>query len=798
MAFSPVPPIATRVPHKVACGAVLDGSSRGCAGSEIISPPVELDDDLFWLRDDARAAPEVLAHLRADNAYFEACTAPLAKSAAALASELRSRLKGDDTEAPWRLGCFWHSARTKEGSSYPIYCRRPLRSAGAETGASPGAEEEDDDEVVLDVNAIADGHQHCDVQHMAFSADQSLLAFTVDFSGSEEYAVRVRRLGLVDAAAEDEVSGVYGAVEFGADNSHLFYLTLDAAHRPHRFWRHALGTPQSADVCLLQEDDERFWLWLSKSASGDFLLLRAASKLEAEVIAVPLSARAIEGALGAGAQHFATVGSAPAASATLPLRLVVRPRERGVLYSVDHFRAAEPDGDVFVVCTNAGGAKNFRVAVAAISSPAVWVDVVSPSETRYVTDVLARRNFWAIAGREDGFANLWVVDAESAAAMARFALTARGAALVLQRVPPLDAVFVTDISSRNVDYDAPACRFTYTSPTTPTLTCACRPLAPGGEERLAWPATKATASWYGPAEPAHGIAILKAQEVPNIDLRAYTTALLFAPTADGRRIPISLVFRPSAHALHGGGTCPLAAPAPLHLYAYGAYGLCEEPSFSVADLSLCDRGVVHAIAHVRGGSECGRAWYEDEGRLSSKGHTFSDYLACVDHLIVEGWTRAGLVAAEGGSAGGLLMGVVTNARPELFACVFARVPFLDAVVTMCDPSIPLVSTEWDEWGNPNTAEALAYMLAYDPMRNVRPQAYPALYLSAGLNDSRVGYWEPAKFCQRVRAVNTGSRRILFRCELDEGHSGAQDRFRSLRDRALELAWMLDALGLRAQ
>ena len=880
---SPAPPVAARRPHLVALGAVADGPARGSDGDALITPPVEVDDDLFWLRDDARAAPDVLAHLRAESEYFVAATAPLAGGAEALARELRARLKEADAEAPWRVGNFTHYLRTEEGASYPIHCRRRRvadPAAGAGAGAGAGAAE-GGEEIVLDENAVADGHEQCDVHHMAFSPSQDLLAFTVDFSGAEEYAVRLVRLGgradgtgadyassaaaataaaaaaSSAAASADELTGVYGAVEFGADNRHIFYLTLDDAHRPFRLWRHALGSAQASDVCLLQEDDDRMWLWLRKSASGDFLFVRAVSKLSSEVVAVPLTERAMTGARLAGARPFtaldvasggeaAAEGSAAVAVATsegkrsrveppaadgaaLPLRLVVRQREANVLYSADHFRGSAPDGseDAFVIRANVGGAKNFKVAVAAVAAPAAWVDVLAASEDRYLTDVEVRRNFWAIAGREDGFATVWVVDPANAAAAAR-AATAPGSpavALELQRVPPRDAVFVTEISARNVDYDAEACRFTYESPTTPTLTCECRPRGAAAAGPLTWPATVPdAAAAAGVAGAAAGsIVVLKAQEIPNIDLSAYSTALLFALAADGRRIPISLVYRPSAHALRGGsaaggagggaaaggggdggggaaaaaaGACAFAEPAPLHLYAYGAYGLCEEPIFSAADLSLCDRGVVHAIAHVRGGSERGRAWYEDEGKLLKKKNTFSDYLACADFLVAQGWTRRGLVAAEGGSAGGLLMGVVANERPELFACVLAQVPFLDAVVTMCDASIPLVSTEWEEWGNPNTQEALAYMLSYDPMRNVRPQAYPPMFLSAGLTDSRVGYWEPAKFVQRVRAANTGAHRVIFKCELDEGHTGAQDRFRGLRDRALELAWMLDGLGIR--
>ena len=651
-----------------------------------MSPPVYLEDDLFWLRSDTRDAPAVLEHLRAENAYTDACLAPLAATADAIFCELRGRLREEDAEVPWRDGAFMFYERTVEGRSYPLHCRRSC-VGGAE-------------EVVLDENELAEGHEMLDVNHIAYTRNHDMVAFSVDFSGAEEYSVHFRRLSPPGAPAVEELSGVYGAVEFDEAGAHVFYLTMDGAHRPYRLWRHALGTPQAQDVCLLQEDDERFWVWLSVAATRDYLIVRSTSKRTSEVVAVPLSARAAAGAHAAGVASFAPLacGADGAGGSPLPPRLLIRPREDGLLYGVEHVRApaggggGAASGDAFVVLTNAGGAKNFKLVVAPTAAPSAWRDILPHSEARYLTGVQVRANFWAVSGREDGLANVWLVRPHEAA---RVAAAPGGPPLALERIPARDAVFVVEASERNVFYEAPACRFIYTSPTQPQLTCEA---AFVGAAALEWPPSGVVAQ--APAI-THTLAVLKARDVPNFDAGLYSTARVFAPTADGRRVPISIVYSPRAHALRAAADaarCPFAAPAPLHLYAYGSYGLSEDPSFSIVDLSLCDRGVVHAIAHVRGGTEMGRSWYEDEGRLLAKKNTFSDYLACADHLVAEGWTRQGLIAAEGGSAAGILMGVAANERPALFAAVLASVPFVDAVVTMCDPSIPLGKFGWREGG----------------------------------------------------------------------------------------------------
>ena len=415
-------PVAARQPHSVALGLGA-GGDRG-EPSRLMDPPVFVEDDLFWLRSDTRDAPAVLEHLRAENAYTDACLAPLAAATEEIFGELRGRLREEDAEVPWRDGDFMIYERHVEGKSYPLHCRRPC-AGGAE-------------EVVLDENALAEGHEVLDVNHIAYTRNHDLVAYSVDFSGAEEYSVHLRRLSPPGAPAVEELSGVYGAVEFDEAGAHLYYLTMDGAHRPYRLWRHALGTPQAQDVCLLQEDDERHWVWLSVAATRDYIFVRSTSKRTSEVCAVPLSARAVMGAHAAGVDRFLPLpcGADGAEGSLLPHRLLLRPREDGVLYLVEHMRAPEGGGggggggegegggtgacggDAFVILTNAGGAKNFKLAVAPTATPSVWRDILPHSQARYLTGVQVRANFWAVSGREEGLANLWLVPAHQAARVA--------------------------------------------------------------------------------------------------------------------------------------------------------------------------------------------------------------------------------------------------------------------------------------------------------------------------------------------------------------------------------------------
>jgi len=733
-------------------------------------PPVTRVDDLYWLRSDDRDDPAVLAHLKEENGYATVMAADQEGLREELFAELKGRLQETDAEVPAIDGAWAYFRRTVAGEAYPRHCRAP--AATTNTKAAVGVAALPGEQVMLDENVIAGGGAMCDVGAVTVSPDGGTLAFTVDTSGAEVYDVRFK-----DAAAPtsvpahaDVVTGTSGDVEWGGDDTVVYYTTLDDTHRPHKVWRHVRGTPQADDVCLFTEDDERFWTSLSVPASRDFLFIDTASKLTSEVRAVPL-----------------TPGAAAAAGVPIGTPTLLEPRLHGRLYEVSHHRGAD-GAHTFVILTNADGAKNFQVCVAPVASPgaAHWRVVLADSPTVYLQSVMVRAKWWAIAGRADGYENVWVAPpAALAAILAPGAPPATTAALL--RVPPRHAVYAVNPARGNLAYDAPSLRFTYTSPVTPDMLNEVAVVdAPG-------------------APPAGDIVTLKQKVVPNFDAPLYATAVTYAPAPDGTAIPVSILYRPDAipgcvppsgiAASAPAVAAPFPAPVPALLYGYGSYGASMDMYFDASRLSFVDRGMVYAVAHVRGGSEMGRGWYEDGGRLLTKRNTFTDFIAVAEHLVATGWTARGAIAAQGASAGGLLMGVVVNERPDLWGAILSQVGFVDVLTTMADDTIPLTVTEWEEWGNPHEAAAHHYIASYSPMDNVRPQAYPPMLLTAGLHDSRVAYWEPAKFAQRLRAANTGPAPILLKTELVGGHFSFMDRYAYLRDKAWNYAWVLTTLGV---
>ena len=857
------PPKCERRAHEVALGNVpIQGDEVRTVESKLdrlIYPPVLHSDDLYWLRDDCRKDEAVLSHLRLENAYADFKTSHLVAPAEKLYAEIRSRIRESDNSVPVKRGSFYYYVKTEEGKSYPAHCRRSCASESTEAGPEV---------VYFDENVIADGHEMCDVSAVSVSDLGDLVAYSADFSGSEEYTINFLPAPEGDSAMPstaplpDTLQGTSGQVVWHFNcSTTVYYSTLDDAHRPYRIFRHTLGTDQSCDVCIFEELNDQAWVQVSRTTSRDFLVIRSATKMTSAVVLLPLSPRALELAErcnpsisvltpplhvkrksrgGEGGDDVEAPVEGPSDSHPEDLRLLVLPKAESVLYDIDHFRGPTADADAFVILTNQQDAANFQIMCASCLDPSreQWRTIVPPSEHVYITDVEVHSGYLAFGGREDGYENVWWIAADD---LSR-AVAGSPVPATTHRVPPLDSVYVLSIGA-NDEYETNVLRFAYCSPTTPDMVCELS-LAPRiGDCPHSLPINLlATAPTAYPAAPSpSSIAVLKQRSVPNVDLSLYKTARVMAVAADGAHIPISLLYRESAwQSPVDAATGRPASPCPLLLYAYGAYGISWDPTFSSAYLSLCDRGMVYAIAHVRGGGEMGRHWYLD-GKLLNKKNTFSDYIACSEHLCQAGWTEPGRIVAQGGSAGGLLVAAVLNERPELFAGAVLGVPFVDAVVTMADSTIPLVSTEWDEvrrtstrtlistislslslslsfpllfslhlfltyststhyllsrqWGNPNERDDYAYIKSYSPIDNVRPQHYPRILLEAGLTDYRVGYWEVAKFAQRLREVNTNHRETIFRCEMDEGHTGAMDRYRHIKDIAEELAYVLDCVAL---
>jgi oligopeptidase B len=576
---------------------------------------------------------------------------------------------------------------------------------------------------VLDENILAAGYDYFSLGGFEVTPDHRVLAYAVDFNGSERYALRFRDLD-TGADLPDVVENVTYGLAWADDARTCFYVRPDDAMRPNEVWRHTLGTPAADDVLVLREDDERFYVGVERTRSGRFVLIDVSSKLTSEVSFVPT------------------------ATPTDELR-VVEPREQGHEYAVEH-HWGEALGDRFLILTNQGGrARNFELVSAPTAAPgrSSWTPVVPHRDDVKLDSVNAFAEHLVLSERTNGLERLRVMH------------VATGDLHEFEMPDPVYSVWV----GPNPEFATRTLRYGYTS--------------------LVAPVTDID---YDMDDRSS--AIVKTQPVlGGYDPTQYVSARLWATAADGTKVPISLVHRRDT---------PIDGSAPALLYGYGSYEISTDPSFRASRLSLLDRGFVFAIAHVRGGGEMGRQWYES-GRLEHKANTFTDFVACAEHLIASGYTSPARLAARGGSAGGLLMGAVTNLRPDLFAAIVAEVPFVDVVTTMLDPSLPLTITEWEEWGDPREADAYARMKSYSPYDNVRVADYPALLVTTGLNDPRVQYWEPAKWVAKLRVLSTSGKPILLRTEMGAGHGGPSGRYDAWRDEAIVLAFICDAVGAAA-
>jgi oligopeptidase B len=668
------------------------------------------EDPYAWLRD--REDPDVVAHLEAENAHVEQVLGHLDDLRETLFEEIRSRIVETDVSVPVVDGPWAYYHRTIEGRDYAVHCRRPAdRAHDPLDPATPP----DDEQVVLDENALAEGHAYLAVGGIAVDPDHRRVAYLVDTDGNEEYALRVRDLATGEDLEEVTARAAYG-LAWTRDGSHLLYTTPDEAWRPHRVWRHRVGTPGGPDhdELLFEEPDERFWLGIGTTRSRDWVLIGVASKQTSEV-------------------HLLDARD-PAATPR-----VVAPRQPGVEYHVEHDRAR----DRLLVLTNRDGAVDFQLLQAPVDHPDDWQPVVPHRPGTRLEDVDAFAAHLVLTERADASVRLRVIDP----------VTGAGEVLDLDDPTAISHLgAVTDDRTSTV-------RVVTTSLTVPS-TVLDVDLDSGART------------------------VRKRQRVPGYDPDHYVSERVWATAEDGTRVPISLLRHVDT---------PVDGTAPALLYGYGAYEISSDPEFAPWRLTLVDRGVVYAIAHVRGGGELGRTWYE-QGRLEHKATTFTDFVACADHLAATGVCDRGRLAVFGGSAGGLLVGAVLNLRPDLCRAAVAAVPFVDVLSTMSDATLPLTIPEYEEWGDPNVPEVAATIRSYSPVDNVREAAYPALLVTAGLNDPRVGYWEPAKWVAHLRDHDTGGRPILLKTELGAGHGGPSGRYDAWRERALYAAFVLDQVG----
>ena len=680
----PTPPVAAVRPHTVH------------------SPHGDRIDEYYWLRDDTRRDPEVIAYLDAENAYLDAVQAHVKPLEERINAEILARIKQDDASVPCLHRGYWYSVRFETGGEYPIHSRRP---------DTPDAPEQ----LMLDVNVLARGFEFFQVGALRVSPDNRILAYAEDNVGRRRWTLRFKDL-TTGATLPDRIPNAEADVAWAADSRTMFYVEKHPETLlGYKVRKHVIGTDPDADPVVYVQDDASFYTSVGNSKDDRYVVIHARSTVASEI-------------------RYADAADPSAWKVFLP-------RERDHLYDADHL-----DGR-WIIRTN-WQAPNYRM---------MEVEVGAEAERAHWREILPHR--------DDAFIHGFDVFADF------LAISERSGGLRRVRVHPLkegeDFLIASDEPAytarlgQNAELATDLVRYTYTSLTTPLTTYDYNVRT--GERTLL-----KREPVLGDFDPAH-----------------YVSEFVWAPARDGEKVPVSIVRR---RGVARDGT------APMLQYAYGAYGMSTDPTFSIARLSLLDRGFVCSIAHVRGGQELGRRWY-DGGRLLNKKHTFTDFIDVTRYLVAEQYADPKRVFALGGSAGGLLMGVIANTAPGDYRGIVAAVPFVDTVTTMLDSSIPLTSNEFDEWGNPSEKPYYDYMLSYSPYDNVAPQEYPAMLVTTGLWDSQVQYFEPAKWVARLRARKTDANRLVFRTTMEAGHGGKSGRLQRFREVAEQYAFIVDQAGI---
>lgn len=674
------PPAAKRIPHEMK----LFGDTR--------------QDPYFWMRD--RSNPDVMAYVKAENAYTDAVFAPFEPLVEKVNKEILSHIKQTDLSPPYPDGGYLYYSRTVEGLQYPVFCRKKGTLAAPE-------------EILFDVNAMAKGHKFYSHKGPDPAPDHNLIGYEVDTTGYREYGFHVRDLS-AGKDLPDVIERVSG-VEWAADGKTVIYgRQHPQTKRSYQVWRHELGAPASGDVLIYEEKDERYDIYPGKTESGRFLTITAASGSTAEV------------------------RYADARRPADPFRVLI-PRREGITYEMtDH------GGRLYILINDTS--RDFRVVSAPEEAPgaAHWKEVIPARDGLYIETMRSFRNFMAYGLRVDGLDTLRIADSRSGREHdIQFEEAAYAASIGMNRV-----------------HDTPVLRFSYTSMVTPQ-------------------------SIFDYNMETRERTLVKRQEVPAYDPSLYAVERVRVKSHDGTMVPMTILYKKGF---------PKDGTRPVHLYGYGAYAIPIPPTFSASRLSLLDRGFAYAIAHIRGGTDLGYSWYE-AGKLLRKKNTFQDFAACAEYLIANGYSHPKKLSIEGGSAGGLLVGAVMNMKPGLFHAVIAAVPFVDVVSTLLDDTIPLSTTDAEEFGSPKRQEFYEYMKSYSPYDNTAPARYPDVYIFSSMNDSQVPYWEPLKWTAKLRAANRGDSTIVLRMNVDAGHGGASGRYDRIKEVAQSYAFILHSLGI---
>ena len=684
-AESPKPPVIAKKAHAVTAphGAVRN-------------------DDYYWLRDDTRKNPEMLAVLNAENAYADAMLASSKPTAGKLYAEITGRIKQDDSSVPFLRKGFWYYTRFETGKDYAIIARRK--------GSMDAPEE-----ILFDQNVMAEGKGYFAIGDYEISPDNRLVAWAEDAVGRRQYTLRVKDL-VTGAVFADVVENVEPNIIWADDNRTLFYIEKDPVTLlSKRVKTHVLGSAAKQDALVYEEADDSFYMGISRTRSDAYICIGVQSTVSSEQRCTP--------------------------AANPGVFTVIAPRLRDFEYSADHL-----DGR-WVIRTN-WDAPNFRLmtldGAAALGDRGAWKELVAHRSDVFIEGFELFKDFLAIEERSNALLRLRTI---AAGGKSEFVAS--------------DEPAYTMGLNVNAEPDTDWLRYAYTSLTTPNTVYEVN--VKTGERRLL--KRDPVLGGYTPED--------------------YVTERLWATARDGTRIPVSVVYKKGFKK---------DGNAALLQYAYGSYGSSTDPRFSIINVSLLDRGMVYAIAHIRGGQEMGRAWY-DNGKLLNKKNTFTDFIDVTRFLVKEGYAAKDRVAAYGGSAGGLLMGAIANLAPQDYTLIISQVPFVDVVTTMLDESIPLTTNEYDEWGNPADRTYYDYMLSYSPYDNLERKAYPTVFVGTGLWDSQVQYFEPAKYVAKLREYKTGPNPVVFRVNMEAGHGGKSGRFRRYQESAEQFAYMLEVLGV---
>jgi oligopeptidase B len=655
-------------------------------------------DNYFWLNN--RENPEVIAHLEAENAYTKATLKHTEAFQDKLYHEIIGRIKQTDESVPYKRKGYWFYNRFEEGKEYPIFCRKKETM-------------EAEEEILLDVNVLAEGKNFCQVAGLSLSPDQNSMIYGVDFVGRRQFDLYFKNL-ITNEITNLNIDNTSGGAAWAADGLHFFYTAKDPVTlRTDKIFRSDITSLEK--VLVYHELDDTFYTSVGKTKSEQYIVIGSGSTLTSEMRYLNA-----DNPLG----EFTTFQT----------------RERGVEYSAAHFK------DKWFVLTNLE-AKNFRLMECDLASTQMsdWKELIAHREETLLEGLELFENFMVLEERRGGLMHMRIMDHQKGT----------------EHYLDFGEDTYTAWTSTNPEYESDILRYGYTSLTTPSSVFD-----------------------YNMIDKSK--TLLKQQEVVGgYDPNDYHAERLWVASHDGVKVPVSLVYKKALRNPEGN---------PLLLYGYGSYGHSIDPYFSSTRLSLLDRGFVFAIAHIRGGEEMGRHWYEN-GRQLNKKNTFYDFIAIAETLVAKGFTHADKLFAMGGSAGGLLMGAVANMSPKLWKGMVAQVAFVDVVTTMLDETIPLTTGEYDEWGNPNDRTYYDYIKSYSPYDNVSTMDYPNMLVTTGLHDSQVQYWEPAKWVAKLRELKTDDNKILLFTNMEAGHGGASGRFEQYKEVALEYAFLLDLMGI---